>query len=220
MTLEEKLDEAGVKTLEELEAKIRNEAEASSVKENESLKEQVKNLEMIKASQGNKVGDALKAKEAAEAKLEELKESTQAKKGEKENRATEKSDDDWRQENSKREKAFSDEDFETVDAALKDAPAEVKDLVKTEEGRAAFYDKVLGSKESTVSLETFRRLKQKKKLSVAEQMDEWLDKNKSQKSTPTAQSSGIRASNVNQNQKQPSEISNGDGWDHLQSLYK
>ncbi len=223
MTLEERLSEAGVETLEELEAKIRTEAEAKAVKEKEALKEQVKNLETIKASQANEVGDARKAKEAAEAalkELKELKESTQTDKGNLEDRGAEKTDDDWKQANAEREKTFTDEDWAKLDQALKDAPAEVKALAKTEEGRAAFYASTFGSKESPETLETFRRPEQKKKLSVAEQMDAYLNKNKSQYSVPSARPSAIGASNPNHQPKTTLEVSTGDGWGHLKSLRK
>ncbi|GAF74644.1 unnamed protein product, partial [marine sediment metagenome] len=149
MTLEERLAEAGVATLEELEAKIKADAIASTsataTAEEAKLRKQITDLETIKASQGTEIGDLRKnegALKEAQAKLAEF-ESNKTENENPEDRRPEKTDGDWKQVNSEREKAFKDEDWDKVDAALKDAPPEVKTLIQTEEGRAAFYTQVL-----------------------------------------------------------------------------
>ena len=106
--------------------------------------------------------------------------------------------------NSEREKAFKDEDWTTVDTALKDAPPEVRTLIQTEEGRAAFYTQVLGSSEQEAQ-ETLRRPVQKEKLSVAEQMDAYFGKKKPSGRVPARQPSGIVTSKPNPNQNQSTE---------------
>jgi hypothetical protein len=207
MTLEERLSEAGVATLEELEAKIKADASASSTAEEAKLRKQITDLETIKASQGTEIGGLRKNESAlkeAELKLAEFEQSKKSENDDPNNRRPEKTDDDWKQANANREKAFKDEDWDKVDAALKEAPPEVKALAKTEEGRAAFYDSTLGSSE-TENQETLRRPVQKEKLSVAEQMDAYFGKNKSSGRVPARQPSGIVASSAPRNTNQSTE---------------
>ena len=211
MTLEERLAEAGVATLEELEAKIKADATASvtatTTAEEAKLRKQITDLETIKASQGTEIGTLRKndgALAEAQAKLAKFEESKEDGNEPPEDRRPEKTEGDWKQVNSEREKAFKDEDWTKVDTALKDAPPEVKALIKTEEGRAAFYIQVLGSSEQEAQ-ETLRRPVQKEKLSVAEQMDAYFNKNKTSGRVPARQPSGIVTSKQNQNQNQSGE---------------
>ena len=207
MTLEERLAEAGVSTLEELEAKIKADATAEATATEAKLRKQVTDLETIKASQGTEIGDLRKNGEAlkeAQAKLAEFEESKKTGNEPPEDRRPEKTEGDWKQVNSEREKAFKDEDWDKVDAALKDAPAEVKTLIQTEEGRAAFYTQVLGSSTQEAQ-ETLRRPVQKEKLSVAAQMDAYFNKDKSSGRVPARQPSGIVTSSANQTNTQSTD---------------
>jgi len=208
MTLEERLSEAGVATLEELEAKIKADAIASAKVDanatEASLRKQVSDLELIKGQQGTKQGQLTKDLAEAQTKLAEFEESKKTENEQPEDRRPEKTEGDWKQVNSEREKAFNDDEWNKVDAALKDAPPEVRTLVKTEEGRAAFYEQVLGSSEQEAQ-ETLRRPVQKEKLSVAEQMDVWLNKDKQSSRVPARQPSGIVTSKTNQNKNQSGE---------------
>lgn len=209
MTLEERLTQAGVTTLAELEAKIKadaaSEVTAKATAEEAKLRKQITDLETIKASQGGEIGELRKDKEAlaeAKRKLAEF-ESKKTDNGNP-NPPAEKSEDDWKQANSEREKAFKDEDWNKVDAAMKAAPPEAKTLIKTEAGRAAFYDRVLGSG-SVETQETLRRPVQKEKLTVAEQLDAYLNKGKQPVRVPARQPSGIVPSTPNPNQNQSGE---------------
>ena len=208
MTLEERLSEAGVTTLAELEAKIKADVKAAALAEEAKLRKQITDLETIKASQGSEIGELRKNKEAlveAERKLAEFNELKKTGNGQPNSSTTEKSEDDWKQGNSEREKAFKDEDWVKVDAALKDAPPEAKALIKTEAGRAAFYNRVLGSGSVVDAQETLRRPVQKEKLTVAEQLDAYLNKGKQPVRVPTRQPSGIVPSKPNINQNQSDE---------------
>lgn len=204
MTLEERLSEAGVATLEELEAKIKADAietaKTASTAEEAKLRKQITDLETIKASQGTEIGDLRKTAEALAESQQKLAkfESKKTENEPPEDRRPVKTEDDWKQVNSEREKAFKDDDWEKVDAALKDAPAEAKELIKTEEGRAAFYARVLGSSEQEAQ-ETLRRPVQKEKLSVVEQLDTYF-KDKPSGRVPARQPSGIVPSKVTQTQ--------------------
>ncbi len=199
-TLEERLDEAGVKTLEELEAKIVAEATAAvetEIKEaKDALKKQIEDLEKIKGTQGTEIGDLRKRVEEAEKRAESLKnleESKQVEDGEGQ-ASSEKSEAELRQENIEREKAFTDEQRALVNKALADAPPEAQELAKTEAGRKAFYDKYIGSTQTPRQV-TFDRPQEKTKLTVAEQLDQYLNKNKDNSRPPALQSSGIGTSN-------------------------
>lgn len=210
MTLEERLAAAGVTTLEELEAKIKADAAAAVRAEAQSeeakLRKQITDLEAIKASQGGEIGELRKNKEALEEAQRKLAEFESKKTGNEPTKVApvEKTEADWKQANSEREKAFTDADWDKVDAALKDAPAEAKALIMTEAGRAAFYDRILGSSQKAVQ-ETLRRPVQKEKLSVAEQLDAYLNKGKQPVRVPARQPSGIVASRPNPNQNIPVE---------------
>ncbi len=210
MTLEERLTQAGVTSLAELEAKIKADAaaevKAATLAEEAKLRKQITDLETIKASQGGEIGELRKNKEAlaeAERKLAEFESKKTGNEPPKDSPA-EKTEDDWKQGNSEREKAFKDEDWAKVDAALKDAPPEAKALIKTEAGRAAFYDRVLGSNQREAQ-ETLRRPVQKEKLTVAEQLDAYLNKGKQPVRVPARQPSGIVPSKPNPNQNQSGE---------------
>ena len=84
MTLEERLAAAGVKTLEELEAKIKADAaaevKAAAIAEEAKLRKQITDLESIKASQGGEIGELRKNKEALEEAQRKLAEFEQSKK--------------------------------------------------------------------------------------------------------------------------------------------
>lgn len=211
MTLEERLEQAGVTTLEELEAKIKADAaaevKAKAAAEEAALRKQISDLEAIKASQGGEIGELRKNKEALEEAQRKLAEFEQSKKTDDDPpkaAPVEKTEADWKQANSEREKAFTDADWDKVDAELKAAPSEAKALIMTEAGRAAFYDRVLGSGSKEVQ-ETLRRPVQKEKLSVAEQLDAYLNKGKQTQRVPARQPSGIVASKPNPNQNIPVE---------------
>lgn len=215
MTLDERLKDAGVDTLEELETQIRNNAEAEALKKSDKLKTQLTDLEGIKASQGNEIGDLRKEKESMEDKLKQFEESKQTKNAEEEDRKPEekageaaaKVDAYWEQENAAREQAFSDKDWSKVDKALKDAPAEVKALATaSEEGRAAFYAKTLGSGEEDQQ-ETFRRPQQKAKLSIAEQIAQGLEKANGSTRVPGRRPSGVGAPSNQEGDKTRPEVS-------------
>ena len=211
-TLEERLSEAGVDSLEALEAKIKADAtaevKAEAAAEEAKLRKQVTDLETIKASQGTEIGNLRKDSEELTEAKRKLAGFEESKKTEDEQTPPkpEKTDEDWKQVNSEREKAFKDEDWDKVDAALKDAPAEAKALIKTEEGRAAFYDRVLGSgSDEGAAQETLRRPVQKEKLSVADQLDNYLETGKQSNRVPARQPSGIVASKTTPNQNQSAE---------------
>ena len=204
MTLEERLSEAGVATLEELEAKIKADATASYTAEEAKLRKQVTDLETIKASQGTEIGDLRKKEEAlvaAELKLAEFEQSKKTEDGLLVPPAKEK---DWEQVNSERVKAFSDEDRTKVNEAFKDAPTEAQALAKTPEGRAAFYTRILGLG-SEETQEAFCPPVQKEKLSVAEQMDAYFNKEKPTGRVPARQPSGIVTSSAPRNKNQSGE---------------
>jgi hypothetical protein len=179
MELEEILKAKGVSSLEELEAKIK----ADALKEKEAsetlLRKQIKDLELIKASQGDTIGATRKEIDEAKAKLIELERISATKNLE--NKPDDapvvsgKTEQQWKQENEEREKALSDADWTKLDEAAKALDAETRRLaMSTEEGRAAFMSEVLGS---TVAVqETFRRPVQEKKLTVAEQIQIGLGK--------------------------------------------
>ena len=212
MTLEERLTQAGVTTLAELEAKIKAdtaaEVKTAAVAEEARLRKQITDLETIKASQGGEIGELRKNKEAlaeAERKLAEFEKSKKTGNEPPKDPPAEKSEDAWKQENSEREKAFKDDDWNKVDAAMKAAPPEAKVLIKTEAGRAAFYDRVLGSTSTQEAQETLRRPVQKEKLTVAEQLDAYLNKGKQPVRIPARQPSGIVPSKPNPNQNQSGE---------------
>jgi hypothetical protein len=212
MTLEERLTQAGVTTLAELEAKIKTdtaaEVKATALAEEAKLRKQITDLETIKASQGGEIGELRKNKEAlaeAERKLADFEKSKKTGNEPPKDPPTEKSEDAWKQENSEREKAFKDDDWNKVDAAMKAAPPEAKALIKTEAGRAAFYDRVLGSTSTQEAQETLRRPVQKAQLTVAEQLDAYLNKGKQPVRIPARQPSGIVPSKPNPNQNQSGE---------------
>lgn len=211
MTLEERLTAEGVKTIEELEAKIKAaaaaEVKAAALAEEAKLRKQITDLEAIKASQGGEIGELRKNAEAlaeAQRKLAEFEQSKQTENGQVKVGPVVKTEADWKQANTEREKAFKDEDWDKVDAALKNAPAEAKALIMTEEGRAAFYNRVLGSSTQPVQ-ETLRRPMQKEKLSVAEQLDAYFNKGKQAPRVPVRQPSGIVPSSPNPNRNQTAE---------------
>lgn len=203
MTLEERLAEAGVTTLEELEAKIKSDAitdaKAAANAEEAKLRKQISDLELIKGQQGTKQGELTKELEAAKEKLAEFEESKQTENEPPKEQKTEKSEADWKQENSEREQAFSDDDWTKVDVELKAAPPEAKKLIMTEAGRAAFYDRVLGSSKQEAQ-ETLRRPVKKEKLTVAEQLDAYFGKDKKSGRVPVRQPSGIVTSSADKNQ--------------------
>ena len=226
MTLEERLTQAGVATLAELEAKIKADAaaevKATATAEEAKLRKQITDLETIKASQGGEIGELRKNKEAlaeAERKLAEFEKSKKTDNGTPKDPPAEKSEDAWKQENSEREKAFNDGDWNKVDAAMKAAPPEAKALIKTEAGRAAFYDRVLGSASTQEAQETLRRPIQKEKLTVAEQLDAYLNKGKQPVRVPARQPSGIVPSKPNPNQNQSGEpVANASIADRLKAI--
>ena len=224
MTLEERLTQAGVASLDELEAKIKADAaaevKATATAEEAKLRKQITDLENIKASQGGEIGELRKDKEAlteAKRRLAEFEISKKTDNGNP-NPTAEKSEDDWKQANSEREKAFKDDDWNKVDAAMKTAPPEAKALIKTEAGRAAFYDRVLGSG-SVETQETLRRPVQKEKLTVAEQLDAYLNPRKQSVRVPARQPSGIVPSKPNQNQNQSGEpVANASFADRMKAI--
>ena len=209
MTLEERLAAAGVTTLEALEAKIAADAKAALVAEKEAIiaakEKQIKDLEAIKGNQGTEIGTLRTAVNALQTSLEQFKESKKTENVPPQNPNPPKGEDDWKRENSEREQAFTDEEWTKADEALKALPAEAKALVKTEEGRAAFYARVLGST-TTEAQETLRRPQQKAKLTVAEQLDLYLSKTKvvDSQRVPTLRPAGLGTSSVTQ--KKPTQV--------------
>lgn len=195
MELEEILKAKGVDTLEELEAKIRQAALAEGATGEETLRKQIKDLETIKDKQGDTIGSVKKELDEVRAKLLSLEKNKietgkpneeptmiDGKKPE-DAPAQGKSEEQWRQDNEARELALTDSDWTKLDEAAKVLDPEVRKLaVSTEEGRAAFMAEVLGSAEP--GQETFRRPVQKKKLTVAEQIQQGL--NKTQQKPPVS----------------------------------
>lgn len=211
-TLEERLTEAGVDTLEALELKIKTDAETASQTKIDSLDEQVKNLELIKGTQGTEIGELRKERDTQSEALRILKESKQAENELTGSRRPEKTEDDWKAKNSDREKAFKNEDWDKVDDALKNAATEVKALVKTEEGRSAFYDQILGTSTEQAQ-ETLRRPVQKEKLTVAEQMDAYLAKEGSTRRIPSMKPSGTGPSGETKLNKTAGQTIVNASWD-------
>jgi hypothetical protein len=174
MELEEALKAKGVTTLDELEAKIKANAIREKEEQEAALRKQIKDLEEIKAKQGDSLGSTRKELDDAKAKLLELEKEKLSKpiSGNKTDDvppAQSKTEEQWRQENEAREKALSDAEWLKLDAAYKAAPDETRKLASTEEGRAAFMAAILGSA-GTAAQETFRRPAQEKKLTVEEQI--------------------------------------------------
>ena len=191
---------AGVTTIAELKAKINTDAEAASAQATEALKKQVSDLEIIKATQGNEKGALKTELDGVKAKLAEF----ESKKPE----DVKPPDDkvvDWKQENTIREKAFTAEDWDKVDEALKAAPTVAQELAtKTEEGRAAFYAETLGSKPQAEQ-GTFRRPQPKEKLTIAQQVALALGKDTGGR-VPVRRPSGVGSPKPNQNKK-PADLS-------------
>jgi hypothetical protein len=212
MTLEERLTAAGVKTLEELEAKIKADAAAEvravATAEEAKLRKQITDLETIKASQGGEIGELRKNKEAlaeAQRKLEEF-ESKKTK-----DAATPppvvKTEAEWKQENEKKLLAMSDEDLAKLNKTIVENDA-LKAISATEEGKAGLIDRILGSSKEAASQEIFRRPTHEKKLTVSEQID--LALNKKQSGTPANRRPlGIPASKPNPNPNQSGEPVSG-----------
>jgi hypothetical protein len=175
MDLEQVLKDKGVTSIEELEAKIKADALKEKEAQEALLRKQIKDLEEIKAKQGDSLGNAIKELDEAKAKLLEIekgkivdtdlvnktKDAPSAPQG--------KTEEQWRLENEAREKALGDAEWAKLDEAYKSAPDETRKLASTEEGRAAFMAAVLGSALPKAQ-ETFRRPAQEKKLTVEEQI--------------------------------------------------
>ncbi len=189
MELAEALETEGVESLEALKAKTAKEVEAKAKLEadtakieaekkmletEELLRKQITDLEKIKTDQGAEVGNL--RKEILE-KKERLSNMENEEKPENAGGSeAEKTEERWKEENAAREATLSDADWNTFDEALKEANPEVRSLaVGSEEGRAAFMDSILGSS-TQATQETFRRPEQKKKLSIAEQIQIGLGK--------------------------------------------
>jgi hypothetical protein len=193
MELADILKEKGVTSLEELEAKIKADALKEKEAEEALLRKQIKDLEEIKAKQGDTIGTTRKELDEAKGKLIEMEklkmepEKILEKKPD-DAPAQGKTQEQWRQENEAREKALTDEDWTKLDEAAKALDADTRKLaLSDEEGRAAFMAEVLGS--AAPVQETFRRPTQEKKLSVAEQIQQGLAKLKPN-STPSLRPSG------------------------------
>lgn len=223
MTLEERLSDAGVTTLEELEAKIKADAaaevKAAAAAEEATLRKQITDLEAIKASQGTEIGDLRKNKEAlaeAERKLAEFNESKKTKDAATPPPAT-KTEAEWKQENEKQLLAMSDDDLAKLNKTIAEND-DLKAISATEEGKAGLILKVLGSSTEAESQEIFRRPQHEKKLTVAEQID--LALNKKPSGTPANRRPlGIPASKPNPNQNLSGEpVSNASIADRLAAI--
>lgn len=209
MTLEERLADAGVTTLEELEAKIKADAaaevKASATAEEAKLRKQITDLETIKASQGGEIGELRKNKEAlaeAERKLAEFEESKKTKDAATPPPVT-KTEAEWKQENEKQLLVMTDDDLAKLNKTILENDA-LKAISATEEGKAGLIQKILGSSKEAESQEIFRRPIHEKKLTVAEQID--LALNKKPSGTPANRRPlGIPASKPNPNQNQSGE---------------
>jgi len=219
MTLEERLDEAGVATFEELEAKIKADVRAAALAEEAKLRKQISDLEIIKGQQGTEIGDLRKNKEAlaeAERKLAEFQESKKTEK-ETEPPPVIKTEQEWKQENEKKLLAMSDDDLAKLNKTIAEND-DLKAISATEEGKAGLIQKILGSNEGDQSQEIFRRPQHEKKLTVAEQID--LALNKKQSGTPANRRPlGIPASKPNPNQNLSGEpVSNASIADRLAAI--
>ena len=205
-TIAELLESKGVSTLEELESKIKTEAQAAtllSVEEQKAgLKKQIADLETIKAAQGDEVGTLRKDLADAKEKLEKM---DVGKNAEDADSPTGKTPEQWATENAQAEKALTDADWNKLDTALKNAPEETRKLaIGSEEGRAAFRNAILGS-DASPEQETFRRPVQKKKLSVEEQIKAGLGLLKPN-TAPTLRPSGSGFNPNQPNQKKPAPM--------------
>jgi hypothetical protein len=179
MELADMLKENGVETLEEYNAKIKSDAITAANKDKEEsdalLRKQIKDLEEIKAKQGGTLGETRKELDEMKSKLLDLEKGKMnlEKKPENAGEPSVKTEDMWKRENEAAEVALSNEDWDKLDKALKDAPEETRELaVSSEEARSAFRSAVLGS--AKAPQETFRRSVQEKKLSVDEQIRQGL----------------------------------------------
>jgi len=170
MELETVLEAEGVKTLEELKAKIKADAEkaalGTSAEKEAGLVKQIADLEAIKATQGDEVGTLRKDLEEAKEQLDKIEE----KKTKNAEIPAEKTEEQLKQENEAVEEALTNDQWKKLEGALKDADADTRKLaLSSEEGRASFRNAILGSSE-TLAQETFRRPIQEKKLTVDEKI--------------------------------------------------
>lgn len=175
MELEKALEEKGVKSLDELEEKARNEALAKAKADNQTsidaLKVQITDLEKIKGEQSVEVGEIRKQLQTAEAEKTALAEKISQEKANDDLKKQEKESEIHKQ-NQEREKVLTDADWKVLEAAIEGASDEVRELAtSSEEGRAAFMDEVLGKQTPTnTGRETFRRPAQEEKLTIQEQI--------------------------------------------------
>lgn len=178
MELEEVLKAKGVTTLEELEAKIKADAKKEADAAEVTLRKQIKDLEAIKDSQGQTIGDARKEADLLKARLLEIeKEKMKPISENRSDDAQAPNEEQLRRANEAREQALTDEQWLLLEEATKVMDTETRKLaVATEEGRAAFMNSVLGSAQT--AQETFRRPVQQKKLTVQEQIEIALGKTK------------------------------------------
>lgn len=219
-TLEETLSANGVATLEELTAKIAKDTADRIEKEKADaealLKKQIKDLEEIKAKQGEKIGLLQKATELSKEK--ELLMSDGTKKPDDapaDVTVEEKTEAQWKAENDAIEASLDENAWNVLDNTLKSATPEVRKLATTsEEGRAAFLKTVLGTTVQPPAQETFRRPVQEKKLSVEEQIAIGLGKLKPA-TTPTLRSVG---SGFDPNRKQTDNNNFQPAWSNSGSI--
>lgn len=174
MELAEQLEAKGVKTLDELEAKIKADAQAQAQQTIDGLKSQIENLETIKGSQGDQLGDLRKQLEAAEEAKKALAEKIAEKKPDSSDGGA--SDDEPTEEDSKAKNEkwllnATDEQLAQLNAELKGVSPEVRKLVKSSErGKAAFIAQIFGGESTEQSGEVFRRPAMEEKLSIEEQI--------------------------------------------------
>lgn len=175
--IEELMQEKGVDSIETLLEKIQAEAAENAKKpleeEKEGLVKQIKDLETIKSHQGDEVGNLRKDLTAAIEKLESLGE----KKVNNANPASdEKSEADWAKKNEARLAALSDEELAKLNDTIQ-KNSELKQFTSTEAGKAVLMDKILGAVGEEAQ-EIFRRPQKQEKLTIAEQIEAAMNKQK------------------------------------------
>jgi hypothetical protein len=181
MEIEELLKKYGADNAEALDKKLAEIERAAA-----DRKKQLEDLERIKSEQGNEIGSLRKKVDEYNLELAKKKEAVPVN--------NEKSDELYAKECDQIEARLSDAEFDVLDGAFKGLDPEVRKLVERPgEGRLAFIKEVLNTGVTT-SQETFRRPVQKRQLTVAEQIQEALGKNKAQNTTPRFQTSGAPAS--------------------------
>ena len=185
--LEEMMTEKGVESVDALLDAVKNEATAGALKPVEeqkaSLKKQITDLETIKASQGDELGTLRKD-------LKEAKESLTGlgtEQMENANPAAVKTEADWAEENEQRLLSMSDEEVAKLNEAVGNNDA-LATIASTEEGKAGIIAELSGSAEQA-SQAIFYRPKQEKKVTVGEQIDAALGRQKPNL-TPASRVSG------------------------------